>query len=148
MNTHTYTHKQTHTHTNKHTHTHTHTHTCTNFPDTAQLNLNLTFTHVWHASFWTNFSCHSQITREKIIKIYIYTQVTLESLDKFIGSLASCTWSEQIFWATCELHVSVRSDALVKYTLLTRNIHIMLRVKCTRGYGTSGWECNLIQYLY
>ena len=72
---------------------------------TVQLNLNLTFTHVWHVSFWTNFSCHSRVTHEKIIKMYIYTRVTLESLDKFIRSIASCMRSEQINLATCELHM-------------------------------------------
>ena len=41
-------------------------------------------------TFWTNFSCHLQVTRMQIIKIYMYTHVSLESLDKFIGSLASC----------------------------------------------------------
>ena len=60
--------------------------------------------------------------------IYIYTHVTLESLDKFIGSLVSCTRSEQIClatrklyvsteqicWATCKLHVNAWSDALLK----------------------------------
>ena len=98
------------------------------FKTTVQLNLNLTSTRVWHVSFWANFLCHSHVTPEKIIKIYIYTHVTLESLDKFIGSLVSCTWSEQlclatrelhvsteqICWAICELHASAWSNALVK----------------------------------
>ena len=59
------------------------------WPATVQLKLNLTFTRLWHTSFWTNFSCHSQITHEQTIKIYIYTCVTLELLSKFIRSLAS-----------------------------------------------------------
>ena len=59
----------------------------------VQLNLNMTFTCMWHKNFWTNFSCHSRVSHEQIIKIYIYTHVTLESLDKFIRSLASCTQS-------------------------------------------------------
>ena len=58
---------------------------------TVQLNLNLTFTHVWHTNLWTNFLCHSRVTCEQIIKIYIYTCVTLEFLNKFIGSLRSFT---------------------------------------------------------
>ena len=70
---------------------------------TVQLNLNLTFTRVWHTNFWTNFLCHLWVTHEKIIKIYICMRVTLESLNKFIGSLLSCTWSEQIYLATREL---------------------------------------------
>ena len=57
----------------------------------VQLNLNLTFTLVWKATFWTDFLCHLRVTRKQIIKIYIYMHVTLESLNKFIGSLTSCT---------------------------------------------------------
>ena len=49
------------------------------------------FIHMWHESFWTNFLCHLQDSHEKIIKIYIYTLVTLESLNKFTWSLVNCT---------------------------------------------------------
>ena len=56
----------------------------------VQLNLNLTFTRMWHERFWTKFSCHSHVLHEQIIKIYIYTCVTLELLNKFIRSLVSC----------------------------------------------------------
>ena len=73
----------------------------------VQLNLNLTFTRVWHKSLWTNFSCHLQVSREQIIKIYIYTCVTLELLNKFIWSLASCTRGLNKFCqATRELNTS------------------------------------------
>ena len=57
---------------------------------TVQLNLNLTFTCVWHENIWTNFLCHSQVSHDQIIKMYIYTCVTLESLNKFIRSLMNC----------------------------------------------------------
>ena len=60
-------------------------------PLTVQLNLNLRFTRVWHESFWTTFSCHLWVSHKQIIKIYIYTRVTLESLSKLTGSLASST---------------------------------------------------------
>ena len=34
-------------------------------------------------------------------------RVTLESLDKFVGSLTSCTRSKQVCLATRELHTSI-----------------------------------------
>ena len=94
------------------------------------LRYSFTFTCVWHASFWTNFLRHLWITCKKIIKIYICMCVILELLDKFIGSLTSCTQSEQIYhatrelhasteqicWATRKLHASTWSDALMKCT--------------------------------
>ena len=38
-----------------------------------------------------NLYSNSRVSHEQIIKIHIYMHVTLESLNKFIGSLASCT---------------------------------------------------------
>ena len=77
-----------------------------------QLNLNLTFTRMWHMTLWTNFSCHLWVICKPIIKIYIYTHVTLESLVKFIGSLTSCTQDVNKFvepFASCmrahDMHV-------------------------------------------
>ena len=55
----------------------------------VQLNLNFTFTLVWHTIFWTISLCHLRVACEQIIKIYIYTHIALESLNKFIGSLAN-----------------------------------------------------------
>ena len=53
-------------------------------------NLNLTFTRMWHVTFSTNFLCHSQVTCEKIIKIYIYTRHS------------RVAW--QIYWVTRKFH--------------------------------------------
>ena len=113
-----------------------------NLEHTIQLNLNLTFTRVWHENFWTNFLCHSRVSCEQIIKIYIYMHVTLESLNKFIGSLMSCLQGLNKFvrlltnctWALNKL-IGPLVSCIRAYDLMqcvTHEEHITLRVKCTR----------------
>ena len=92
---------------------------------TAQFNL--TFTHVWHVNFWTNFSCHSWVTCEQIIKIYIYTHVTLDSLNKFIGLLMSCTRGLNKFvglFASCTQALNKSVEPLASYTWAHDLMHL------------------------
>ena len=115
----------------------------------VQLNLNLIFTHVWHANIRTNFSCHSQVTREKIIKIYNYTHVTLELLDKFIRSLTSCTRSEQVCLATRELHVS--TEQICWATASCTRVHDLMHLwsaLLTRNILTYYVTCKMHTWLW
>ena len=57
------------------------------------------YSRLWYSSIktWHLHACDTRVSEQishktrKIIKIYVYTHVTLESLNKFIVSLASCT---------------------------------------------------------
>ena len=57
---------------------------------TAQFKLDI-YTHVTRQIPCVTPKLHTSKLHKQIIKLHIYTRVTLEELDKFIGSLMSCT---------------------------------------------------------
>ena len=96
-------------------------------PVTVQLNLNLTITRMWHTTFWTNFSCHSWVTREQIIKIYIHTHVTLELLDKLLGH----SWVAHKVWTNLSCYSQIACEYWTNLLSLLR-VALKHTIWCTR----------------
>ena len=97
---------------------------------------------MWYATLWTNFSCNSRVTWEQTIKIYIYMRVTLESLDKFIGSLARCTQGVNKFILLLTSYTRALNKFVEPFASCTRvhdlmNLWSLLLVRCL-------WHCYLM----